>query len=110
MKKILYLLFILLIFGCEGKPKPKVQERFRAQKREIEKVEVMVLKKRPFFSFISYPGVFKEWDSFSITPELSGKIEYLPYQTNDFIKKGATIVRIATQSLQALPLQSLGGP
>lgn len=101
MKQLSLMIIVLLIVGCEGKPKPKIEETFKPQKKKAEKVEVIVLQKRPFVSLARYPGSFKEWDAFSIAPELGGKIDYMPYNTNDFIKKGASVVRINTATFRA---------
>lgn len=103
MKKYIMLSFLTLLFinlaSC-GEKKKEV-EQIIVKKEVVTRVEAMVLKKKAFESFASYPGVFQAWDSFTISSEFGGTIEYMPYEIGDFIKKGDTVVRINTATLRA---------
>jgi membrane fusion protein (multidrug efflux system) len=103
MKKYLILSILILLFtslaSC-GEKKKEV-EQIIVKKEVVTRVEAMTLKKKAFESFASYPGVFQPWDSFTISSEFGGIIEYMPYEISDFIKKGDTVVRINTSTLRA---------
>ncbi len=98
MLSILTLLFVNLVSCGE---KSKKIEKIVVQKDEPTRVEAMVLKKKSFESYAVYPGVFKEWDNFTISSEFAGTIEYMPYEIGDFIKKGDIVVKINTSILRA---------
>jgi len=95
---ILTLLFASLV-SC-GEKKKEV-EQIVVKKSEKTRVEAMLLKKKGFVSFAKYPGVFQAWDTFTISSEFGGSIDYMPYEVSDFIKKGDTVVRINTSVLRA---------
>ncbi|MBN2694709.1 efflux RND transporter periplasmic adaptor subunit [bacterium] len=100
MKKLfLFLSIIIFLFACEKEK--KTQDVFTPQKQEAEKVDVLTINKRLFYSKNSYPGVLKESDSFQIASEVGGVIEYMPYDVSDFVKKGSVVVKVNTESLQA---------
>jgi len=103
MKRYLILIVLVLLLtslvSCADK-KEKI-EKIIVKKEEATRVEAMLLKKIPFESYAEYPGVFKEWDDFTISSEFAGTIEYMPYNVSDFIKKGDTVIRINTSVLRA---------
>ena len=103
MKKIIILSVLSLLFTSLGScgEKKKEIEQIIVKKETMARVEAVVLKKKPFESFAIYPGVFKEWDNFTISSEFGGIIEYMPYELGDFIKKGNTVVKINTAVLRA---------
>ncbi len=100
MKKFLLLLSLIISFSA-CKEKEKTQDLFTPQKQEAEKVDVLTINKRIFYSKNSYPGFLKESDSFQIATEVGGVIEHMPYDVSDFVKKGSVVVKVNTESLQA---------
>ncbi len=103
MKNYLMLILSVLLFttlySCGEKKEKK--EKIIVKKDEPTRVEAMILRKIPFESSAAYPGVFKEWDNFTISSEFAGTIEFMPYETGDFIKKGNVVVKINTSVLRA---------
>jgi len=99
LKLNIVILFSLILISC-GEKKQKI-EKIVVKKDEATRVETVIVKKIPFKSFAVYPGIFKEWDTYSIASEFAGTIEYLPYEIGDFIKKGEIVVKIDTSLIRA---------
>ncbi len=102
MKKIFtVLILVFVLVSCSKKKEAETKEIYEVTKKDPERVETLKLKKIPFNSSNSYPGVLKEWDSFTISTEMGGVIEYMPYDVGDVVKKGITILKINTATIEA---------
>ena len=102
MKKIFTILILVFVLvSCSKKKEAETKEIYEVTKKAPERVETLKLKKIPFNSSNSYPGVLKEWDSFTISTEMGGVIEYMPYDVGDVVKKGITILKINTATIEA---------
>lgn len=100
MKKIvIYSLAALMLVGCGKK-----EEETTEQQERIEPVEVTRLQTHEVERRITLSSNLQAYETVSISPSLTGKIEHIYVEIGDRVRRGDSIVRMDQQQYQTARL------
>lgn len=91
------LLLTVGILACTEKKKTTTPN----QKREIEKVDVCIVKTGPYSETIEVPGSIVANEVTEIHPEVSGRVVQLNVREGQFVSRGVVLAKIYDGDLQA---------
>ena len=98
-KTIIYSLAALMLIGC-GKKEAETTE----QQERIEPVEVTRLQTHEVERRITLSSNLQAYETVSISPSLTGKIEHIYVEIGDRVRRGDSIVRMDQQQYQTARL------
>lgn len=92
-----------LLFSCSGKPTAPGQ----APAGPVPEVEVITLEQTGVARMLSAPGTILPGEEISVYSEISGRIRSIHFKEGQLVPKGALLLRMDTDVLQAQKQQQL---
>ena len=100
MKKIfVYSLAALMLIGCTKKAEETTEQQERVEPVEVTKLQTHQVERK-----ITLSSNLMAYETVSISPSLTGKIEHIYVEIGDRVRKGDSIVRMDQQQYQTAKL------